>query len=185
MERKTKIQELKGFTLNRRYRAWSHRTPCARLLLWAQEQRVPFPLHPALSAPFAWFPSFSSSEAPLAQGEGTQPTPQAHTSQYILSHWKMRVRDDLRQMAGEGKSCSFGFTTYIHFNTSVPGETSKHLLLMLCTAYPLTYCPLIHFVLNRHYCPKEHSFKLVQFRGKKIRILLKQQKWTLESYTAK
>lgn len=51
MERKKTTY--KSFTLNGRYRAWSHRTPCARLLLWAQQQRVPFPLHPALSAPFA------------------------------------------------------------------------------------------------------------------------------------
>lgn len=67
MERKNKIQELKGFTLNRKYGARSHRTPRARLLLWEQEQSVPFPLHPALSAPFACSPSSSSSEAPLTQ----------------------------------------------------------------------------------------------------------------------
>lgn len=79
MERKNKIQGLKGFTLNRRYGVWSHRTPCARLL--AQEQRGLFPLHPALSAQFACSSSSSSSEAPLTQSEGTQPTPQAHMSQ--------------------------------------------------------------------------------------------------------
>lgn len=171
MERKTKIQEL-----NRRYGAWPHRTPCARLLLGAQEQRIPFPLHPALSAPFACSPS-SSVLRTETQGQGTQPTPQVHTSQYVLPQYRMRVRDDLRKMAGAGKSCSFGFTTYTHFNISVPGETAKHLLLILCTAYPLIYCPLICFVLNRHYCLKEYSLKLVQFWGKKkkIRTLFKQQ----------
>lgn len=79
----------------------------------------------------------------------------------------MRVRDDLRHVEGAGKCCSFGFTTYIHFNPSFPGETYKHLLLVLCTAYPLTYCPLIYFTLNRHDCAKEHSLKLVQFFGGK------------------
>lgn len=79
MERKNKIQELKSFTLNRRYGAWSYRTLCARLFLWAEDpKRIPFPLHPALSAPFACSPSSSSSEATLIQGEGTQPSTGTH-----------------------------------------------------------------------------------------------------------
>lgn len=121
---------------------------------------------PSPSCPFCSFchPSSTSSEAPLPQGEETQPTLLAHMSQYVLPCYNMRVRDDLRQIAGAGKGCSSGFITYIHFNTSVSGETSKHLLL--CSSQPtLTYCPLTCFTLNRHYCPKEHNLKLVQFGG--------------------
>lgn len=74
------IQELEVFTLNKKYGAWPHRTPYARLLSWAhQEQGVPLPLHPPLSAPFACSPSSSSSEAPLTVRWGKSAhSPSAH-----------------------------------------------------------------------------------------------------------
>lgn len=117
---------------------------------------LPFLLH-LLSLLLQFWGSSDSRSGNSAHSTGTQ---------YVLPCYRMRVRGDLRQMAAAGKGCSFGFTTNIHINTPVPGDTSKQILPMHRTTHPLTYSPFC-FALNRHYCPKENSLKLVSVLEKK------------------
>lgn len=89
--------------------------------------------------------------------------PQALTNQCFTM-----VQDEGQRWLEANARSTQGLFFWLHLLTStlIHWFQGKHTNTSFsCSAQP-TLWPLIYFALNRHYCPKEHGLKLVQFWGK-------------------